>query len=451
MRELRTVTRRNATAIGRQPLHAGSQPVRGLVPAAILVLAGICGPAAADGPSTALIDPPLTEPDVRDWQGFHAGLHMAGTRAGLTYATSTPAEYEYSDTALGYGLHVGHDWRIRDKWVLGGEFSYTSSDLSFVPVQGFGPILEFDSQIAVSMRAGRLLGPGTLAYGRLGIASLSLKAPEGFDGTASGNQTAAMIGAGIESFVSDRVTARVEVLYLDQSGDFTTSDLVSHALANVQVTAGFSYRFGDRMVAPSVIGGPALVDWNGFYGGALLGAGSGAVDNIVAGALNGPFSSVDPVGGLVLGIDRRIGDRWLIGAEAEYLRLGHEFFDPAANNFGTTGPTKFGEITSSRALSLRFGRLVQPNTLLYLKLGVSSMDFTAADDFYPLTGGGGGSMSGKQIGLGMETAITPKVTFRVEGVYTDSSDKFITTNSQSEQVELDPSSLSARIGLSWRM
>ncbi len=143
------------------------------------------------------------------------------------------------------------------------------------------------------------------------------------------------------------------------------------------------------------------------------------------------------------------GDDATASAKSPPVRVAN-YLQIFQDTIATSGPTVFATLKSSQAVSLRIGRLIQPETLLYASIGRSQMKLAASPDFYPLDGGGSKTLAGWQFGLGLETALSRHLSMRVEGVYTDTKDDLVTTNAQSGQVRLSPSVLSGRIGISYR-
>lgn len=419
---------------------------------ALMALALPAGPAlAAD-----LIIAPATEAGVeagaatgRDWTGPRVGTELlAGARGSLTYETSTPTTYHFSETGFAPGLFAGYDWQFRPRWVGGVEIGWSRSNLDFAPLPMFDSMLDARSQLGLTGRLGYLTGDNTLAYGRLGLARSAVDVPEGFTDVAGKTLNAAVIGAGIETFVNDRVSARVEMRYLHGLDTLETVDLVSFEMDQLQVAAGISYHWDQKRQAEALP--PSEAVWTGFLAGMTAAYAPGAMDNRVAGDLYGPYAAGRAAVGLHLGYDWQVNEDWVVGAQYEFIRLDQKFRDPGADTIAPSGPTVFATLKSSQAISLRLGRLLQPETLLYGTLGRSQMKVSASTDFYPLDGGGSRSLGGWQFGLGMETAFSRHLSMRVEGVYTDAQDDLVTTNAQNEQVRLSPSVLSGRIGLSYR-
>lgn len=396
----------------------------------------------------ALATPALTQ-EGRDWTGPRVGAELlSGARGSLTYTTSTPTTYRFSETGLAPVLFAGYDWQFRPRWVGGVELGIGWPNLDFAPLPQFGPIAEVKSQISLTGRVGYMVGDNTLAYGRLGFARSSIDLAEGFTGTAGKSLNAVLAGAGIESFINDRTSARVEMRYLHGLDRLKTADLVSFKLDELQVAAGVSYHWQQRREGEALP--PSEAVWTGFYGGLTAAYAPGAMDNRVMDDLYGPYSAGRAAAGLHLGYDWRVNDDWVIGAQYEFMRLDQKFRDPGADTISTSGPTIFATLKSSQAITLRVGRLIQPETLVYGSLGPTQMKVAASPDFYPLDGGGNQTLGGWQFGLGMETAFSRHLSMRVEGVYTDSRDELVTTNAQNEQVRLQPSVLSGRIGFSYR-
>lgn len=428
------------------------------LPLAGVMALGLALPAAPVLAADLIVTPPPAPALTagRDWTGPRIGVELpAGARGTLTHERSTPGtaiptSSDYSDTGFAPGLFVGYDWLFRPRWVGGVEIGLTRPDLDFAPLPGFGPVFETGAQFSLTGRLGYLTGDRTLAYGRLGIARTSTDIPVGFFDTTSESLNAAVIGAGIETFINDRVSARIEARYLHGLDTLRTSDLNSFEMDALQVGAGISYHWNQprSSAAPALPGTDAV--WAGVHAGLSAGYAPGAIDNRISGDLHGPYGTGRAAIGLHLGYDWRLNQDWVIGAQYEFNRLDQKFHDPGQDTLLPSDTTRFATLKHSQAISLRVGRLIQPETLLYGVVGRSRMKLEAAADFYPLDGGGSQTLDGWQYGLGMETAFSRHLSMRVEGIYTDSRDDLVTTNAQNEQVRLSPSVFTGRIGFSYR-
>jgi outer membrane immunogenic protein len=219
------------------------------VAAALLLSAG---PAAADGlPSKGAIKaaPVATGPN---WNGFYVGV---GIGAGALVADKPVTIYghEISSTEFGgegvFGiLTIGYDRVLRPGWVGGVFADYDfGSSISSDSSSFFGGSASIDQNHswAIGARLGFLTSPGTLVYGTVGYTQTELDVfrfgSETFDGY--------FVGAGIETFLRDNWTLKLEYRYSDfgsetvfDGGQFSAELDPSTHTARLVV----SYKFGHR-------------------------------------------------------------------------------------------------------------------------------------------------------------------------------------------------------------
>jgi len=147
--------------------------------------------------------------------------------------------------------------------------------------------------------------------------------------------------------------------------------------------------------------------WTGFYFGATYGYASGSTE--VAGS-SGAFSFDQDggVGTLLAGYNWQMANT-VVGLEAD---IGTGNLGGSAIVGGTSISSDINAVGSVRA---RAGVLFAPQTLLYATAGVAWADF----DF---SAGGrtvSDTLTGYQIGGGLEYAMAPQWTLRLEYLYTD--------------------------------
>jgi outer membrane immunogenic protein len=226
------------------------------VAAALLLSAS---PAVADGlPSKGSIKaaPAAAGPN---WNGFYAGV---GIGAGALVADKpvTGHHYDYEEDVLqsyrigstefggegAFGIvTIGYDRVLRPGWVGGvfADFDFGSSISSEVNFFSRSASIDQNHSWAIGARLGFLTSPGTLIYGNVGYTQTDLDifdfGSETFDGY--------FVGAGIETFLRDNWTLKLEYRYSD-FGEETVFDgrFASAELDPSTHTARLvlSYKFG---------------------------------------------------------------------------------------------------------------------------------------------------------------------------------------------------------------
>lgn len=413
-------------------------------------------------PLTQAADQVIAPPEVSgpSWTGFYVGVHggVAFGDMGYTQLPALPGErplhYRIGSEDFAYGVHGGFDYQFNNRWVAGFELGYTQISADYSPniAGGPGTLVKASSLYSISGRAGYLLTPDTLIYGRLGYAGIKLEAEEGFTGTASKTVGTAQFGVGAETFLWGNLTGRIEANYYHGLSDFTLeADGEVFKPRYLLVTAGLSYRFNaDRGSSFPVEAAPDL-NWSGFYAGISGGYNASLMTREidVSGATVGPFSASGFGGGVFAGYNFLFGSSYLLGVEAGGEYLSARFHDPEQNSLDPSAPTLFATVKGALSVSARLGYFATPSTLVYAKGGFAGLWTDANEDFFGLDGGGSKMLSAYQLGAGIESALTDKWSLRVEGTYTKALRGLQTENNQLEQVELKPSLLTGRIGLAY--
>ncbi len=404
---------------------------------------------------------PPQEASGPSWTGFYVGVHGGAAFGNMGYdKLATPGfpgdtlSYRFGAEDFAYGIHGGFDYQFHNRWVAGFELDYTQISADYSPnvAGGLGTLVKANSLYSISGRAGYLLTPQTLVYGRLGYAGIRLKAEEGFFDTASKTVGAAQFGIGAETFLWGNVTGRVEANYYHGLNKFTLEDDGEVFKPRyLLVTAGLAYRFNaDRGSAYPAEAAPDL-NWSGFYAGVAGSYNFGVMHREIdeAGSTIGPFGSQTFGGGAFAGYNFLFGSSYLLGVEAGAEYLSARFDDPARNSGDPAGPTLFGTVKGVLSLSARAGYFATPSTLVYAKGGFAGLWTDANDEFFALDGGGSKMLAAFQVGAGIESALTDKWSLRVEGLYTKAFNSLVTANSQPDQNELKPSLLTGKIGLAY--
>jgi outer membrane immunogenic protein len=429
-------------------LFAASVTIAALVSVTSLSRAAdqIVAPQEATGPS---------------WTGFFVGVHGGGAFGNMGYdqlpvsAGDRTVSYKFGAEDFAYGVHGGFDYQFSNRWVAGFELDYTQIDADYSPFAagGFGTLVKAKSIYSVSGRAGYLLTPQTLIYGRLGYAGIKLDDIEqGFFDTASKTVGAAEIGIGAETFLYGNLTARIEANYYQAFNKFTLEDdFESFNPHYLLVTAGLAYRFNAQHGSAYPAEAAPDMNWNGFYAGVDGSYNFGVMhlDVDVPGATVGPYGAQSIGGGIFAGYNFLLGSSYLLGVEAGADYLDARFKDPSQNSLDPSAPTLFGTVKAELSLTARAGYFATPSTLVYAKGGFAGLWTDANDEFFGLDGGGSKMLSAYQIGGGIESALTDKLSLRVEGLYTKAVDGLTVANTQLDQNELKPSLLPGRIGLAY--
>jgi outer membrane immunogenic protein len=176
------------------------------------------GQAAADGlPSKGHVRAPVTEAGP-NWNGFYVGVgigagavvHDVDVRVG---DRDKPKEELFSLDGIGgegiFGsVTLGYDRVIRPGWVAG---VFTDVDFSGISSDVAGADIDHDYSWSVGGRLGFLTSPSTLVYGTAGYTRAE------FDVSGLGSETfdGYFVGAGIETFLRDNWTLKLEYRYSD--------------------------------------------------------------------------------------------------------------------------------------------------------------------------------------------------------------------------------------------
>jgi outer membrane immunogenic protein len=213
------------------------------VAAALLLSAG---PAAADGlPSKGRVAAPVAAGP--NWNGFYVGL---GIGAGaVVHDLSGSAFYDYQNPEVaaanavplasfgfdgigGEGLFgtitVGYDRVIRPGWVAGvfADYDFGSNISTDVSLSIFderaSASLDHEYSWAIGGRLGFLTNPGTLVYGTVGYTQAEFD----YFGLLSKTYSGYFVGAGIESFLRDNWTLKLEYRFSQFNAETLASGYV---------------------------------------------------------------------------------------------------------------------------------------------------------------------------------------------------------------------------------
>jgi|SRR5262245_32391726 outer membrane immunogenic protein len=215
------------------------------------------GPAVADGMPTKGSIKAAPVAAGPNWNGFYVGV---GIGAGAVVhdvditEKKRPCDYEYCppskensfslDGLGGEGLFgtvtLGYDRVIRPGWVGGVFADYDFSDISTDSDIGS---IDHSYSWAIGARLGFLTNPGTLIYGTVGYTQAE------FDISGLGSQThdGYFVGAGIETFLRDNWTLKLEYRYSDFGSETVFDDRFVRVELDPSIHTArlvLSYKFG---------------------------------------------------------------------------------------------------------------------------------------------------------------------------------------------------------------
>jgi len=194
--------------------------------------------------------------------------------------------------------------------------------------------------------------------------------------------------------------------------------------------------------------GPApAYQWSGLYGGAQAGYGLGAsAENSVSSLISNPwrYGSEGGSAGLFAGYNQVFGN-WVGGAEVEanWGNLPGHYYD---TSYG--GPLYTQDW--STAERLRLGYLANPSTLFYGSIGLAQGNMDLSDGYwaYYNYGAPNQTVSGVQFGAGVESFVTPNLSLRLEGTYTQYGKAYsYSDGSPYDSEQLD--TFAARVGIAY--
>lgn len=177
---------------------------------------------------------------AQDWTGLYGGLSVGGIYGDFTNSVpSLPGPTKDSFSGL-FGFNLGYNWQNGDT-VLGGE-----ADFSFMNLYGSsaGGRFDEDTMATLRFRGGKVYN-GSLFYGTLGLAFTEKEHSLTGLGSTSDYETGLTLGAGVERWVGQNTTGRVELLYIDVPKDNQSigATTVSGGSTNLAVRLGINMHF----------------------------------------------------------------------------------------------------------------------------------------------------------------------------------------------------------------
>jgi outer membrane immunogenic protein len=437
---------------------------------------------AADLIPTKAPPPSLITPVAAvNWTGLYVGGAVGGV---FDTARFNRPGTGLSDDSIGaidarptYSVYGGLNYQVLPWAVVGVEAEHTK--LSLATFRELGPALDFLEEASridsVTGRAGFLLWPNTMVYGKAGPAWMRVQGFEGFGTAFQQTLPGIQTGVGIETLVTPNIALRAEAsyTYADKllSLNFGT-DLYRPSFLQVQL--GLAYKFdvpsgwGNPGVAtvqdvssavarkssamlykapPPVAAVANTPNWTGLEAGGFVSANGNMMRyNDSALGESGPYTDFAFGGGWFAGANYQI-QQFVVGAEVSDNYAATTF------NNATGGPpvANFARVDREFAVTGRVGWLAKPETLFYVKGGPAWLRLTPNNAYWtaqnPINTTPVTTMSGYEAGLGVESYLTRYVSVRVEGLYTHTGHEITFQGVVPNEFTIRPSAASATVGL----
>lgn len=393
-------------------------------------------------PAAAAQAAPPTPAPAPDWNGLYAGFDLgvaANSTSHKTSSTFTPYAFDnfthVGNYATGVGFHVGYNYQLPGPFVVGVEGSL---DLPNGLYNEFGPSNDFLMKLGkvstIAGRAGVLVTPRALVYGKVGASWMDLQGVEGFGTNFEQTLAATTYGIGIEGLVTDNVTLRLEATDTKANSDLIlNSGFDAYRPELLQVKAGASVKIDPlpNMRAKDTDWTwwtPVTRSWTGVFAGGSLGIDSGRTDfSSGTFGLFGPYTDTGTTYGFFAGADLQLPN-WLpllptVVVGVQYANdWMHAAFDTSSGTGLIAPDYHFATISRVSAVTGRVGVLVTPSVLAYFRAGPAWMRFTAEPTYFNAinanSGAGTSTLSATQFGLGIETFLTNNLALRIEGLNT---------------------------------
>jgi len=392
----------------------------------------------------------LSQEIDNSWTGARIGANLGvGMSSTYSYDTITPTEIGGlgQESVVG-GVFAGYDYEVSPGIVFGFEagLQFFNGEASISSLT-FADDYEFRSFGAAyaGVRAGVEVAPRTLAYGRLSYAAIHAQTSEVTFDPQQTYLNGYQVAAGIETEVMDNVILRAEGTYTQAIDTLSINGgATEYTPSHVGATIGVSYRFGGEGRGPRIDVAPKRT-WTGGYIGVLAGAqGSGTLNGnreleVPIGG-EGPVSTIDPSYGAYMGANLQVGEQWVASLEGEIVKYD------AAYDYVIDDSQDFASSDYKAQISVRFGYLANPDTLIYARAGYGIMHMNP-DPLFAELGTESGYVQTLSAGMGIETMITENALLRAEGLYNAAIDEYRFLDSGSgNPYYAKPTSVEARVG-----
>ncbi|MBB5752027.1 outer membrane protein [Prosthecomicrobium pneumaticum] len=176
-----------------------------------------------------------------DWSGLYIGVHGGYAWSDIDYDSLTSGSFD-ADGLFG-GVQAGYNFQ-NGPFVIGAEFDFSLSDVSGDTFDGGTISTSSDWGATARLRAGYAFDR-FLVYGTGGLAVSDASAS--VEGVGSDDKTLVgwALGAGVEAFVTQKVSLKVEYLHLDygsETFDFGPFESDNDVSADI-VRAGLNFHF----------------------------------------------------------------------------------------------------------------------------------------------------------------------------------------------------------------
>lgn len=329
-------------------------------------------------------------------------------------------------------VEAGFDYQFNNNYLVGLQADYTRSNISTdIDLDANGSYsLEATDTFNVLARGGRVIDDSTLLYVIGGWSRTTMNAEGGstLGSSYDFKLTGLTFGSGVETALSDNLTAKLEYRYT-QYHDIGIASIPGildvSAKSDVQtVRAVLSYGMGD---VHKYQGDFAEADWTGFHAG--FGGGMGMVLHNLEGSTVFDGGSFNGLGGkgyfgtIEAGADYLWGERFVVGLQGDYTRsnIGTKLDVSVTNILGIDGALSAKlEAADSFSLLARAGLLSSPKVLWYGLAGWTRTSFKgsaeAADSAGNVLFSGSEKLTsdGLTIGAGVEGKLSDRLPWKTE-------------------------------------
>lgn len=428
-------------------------------------LAMMAGAAQAADLFTPAPPPEMAPMYHPSWTGFYVGGYLGGGAVvhdvDVDLGQGKGANFNGigGEGFIGGGL-LGYNYQFSDRLVFGVEGSVGYHNLE--TTAGLGPLADVeigpDLTASASGRVGWLATPDSLFYliGGYTFSRYKAKISEvGGPGSISFRQNyhGWHVGSGLETRLTERLTARVEYRYTQFGGEdfFDTDGFAEVAPSTHTGRLALAWHLGHFGADPAVY--PAADyfvaaqprDWTGFYLGGFVGGGAVVNDINLLNVVN--FNGVGGegiLGGGMVGYNYQVNEGVVVGIEG---RVGYENLETTASanlDLGSFNLTAQPGLAAS--VSARLGWLATPDTMLYLIGGYSYSDYDVKISFNGDSESFSEDYHGFHVGAGVETWLTDSLTGRVEYRYTQYGSEDWGTQGA---IKVEPSTHTGMVGVAW--
>lgn len=397
-----------------------------------------------------------------NWTGFYAGIHAGNASSanewkngGGGLSGADPFEGTFTSGGLIRGFQFGYNYQF-NRTVIGLEADASLGDIEGGARCAVGIYVcdaKIDALGTITPRLGYAYG-NLLVFGKAGAAwaheKLNLDPTPGHGQTDSVNGNAWRwgwtVGAGVEYAFSPALSAKAEYNFIEFNNGILDLSAPNGAPADVAlgqqihlVKVGLNYKLGEKSPLEYPLGRhgdlPAW-SWSGIYGGLHVGGGWGmtdwkSADGTLAAASTFGFPGAGNANGSIvggqLGFNYQYGT-WVAGAEIAASWSNLDGFARCATS-NAAPPTSYVCHSHIDALATVTGRLGRTygNLLVYGLAGfaVAKEKHDAYQVFVATNFSGSATRTGYVLGSGLEYALTPAWSAKIEYNYIDLGSKTV--------------------------